>query len=99
LGEAIEILQSLPDESVDLVFIDADKTNYPAYFRESMRILREEGFILADNVLWYGRIFNPQDEDSKAVAAFNEEVNADNRTEKLFLTLRDGLYLIRKTPN
>lgn len=99
LGEAIEILQSLPDESVDLVFIDADKTNYPAYFRESMRILREGGFILADNVLWYGRIFNPQDEDSKAVAAFNEEVNADNQTEKLFLTLRDGLYLIRKTPN
>lgn len=99
LGEAIEILQSLPDKSVDLVFIDADKTNYPAYFRESMRILRGGGFILADNVLWYGRIFNPQDEDSKAVEAFNEEVNADNRTEKLFLTLRDGLYLIRKTPN
>ena len=99
LGEAINILQSLPDKSVDMVFIDADKTNYPAYFRESMRILREGGLILADNVLWYGRIFNPQDEDSKAVAAFNEEVNGDDRAEKLFLTLRDGLYLIRKTPN
>ncbi len=96
-GEAIDILQSLPDKSADLVFIDADKTNYPAYFRESMRILREGGFILADNVLWYGRIFNPQDADSKAVAAFNEEVNGDLRAEKLFLTLRDGLYLIRKT--
>lgn len=99
LGEAINILKSLPDTSVDLVFIDADKTNYPAYFRESMRILREGGFILADNVLWYGRIFNPQDEDSKAVAAFNEEVNGDDRAEKLFLTLRDGLYLIRKNPS
>ncbi len=99
LGEAINILQSLPDKSVDLVFIDADKTNYSAYFRESMRILREGGLILVDNALWYGRIFNPQDEDSKAVAAFNEEVNGDGRTEKLFLTLRDGLYLIRKTPN
>jgi caffeoyl-CoA O-methyltransferase len=99
LGEAINILQSLPDKSVDLVFIDADKINYPAYFRESMRILREGGLILADNVLWYGRIFNPQDEDSKAVAAFNEEVNGDDRAEKIFLTLRDGLYLIRKTSN
>lgn len=99
LGEAINILQSLPDTSADLVFIDADKTNYPVYFRESMRILREGGFILADNVLWYGRVFNPQDEDSKAVAAFNEEVNGDHRAEKLFLTLRDGLYLIRKTHN
>ena len=99
LGEAIDVLQSLPDKSFDLVFIDADKTNYPAYFRESMRILRKGGLILVDNVLWYGRIFNPQDEDSKAVAAFNEEVNGDARTEKLFLTLRDGLYLIRKTPN
>ena len=98
LGEAINILQSLPDKSVDLVFIDADKTSYPAYFRESMRILRDGGLILVDNVLWYGRIFNPQDEDSKAVAAFNEEVNGDDRTEKLFLPLRDGLYLIRKIP-
>ena len=96
LGEAINILKSLPDKSVDLVFIDADKTNYAAYFRESMRILREGGLVLADNVLWYGRIFNPQDEDSKAVAAFNEEVNGDDRAEKIFLTLRDGLYLIRK---
>ena len=45
--------------------------------------------------LKYGRIFNPQDENSKAVAAFNEEVNGDDRTEKFFLTLRDGLYLVQ----
>jgi caffeoyl-CoA O-methyltransferase len=64
-----------------------------------MRILWEGGLTLADNVLWYGRVFNPQDEDSKAMAAFNEEVNGDDRTEKLFLTLRDGLYLIRKIAN
>lgn len=50
----------------------------------------------ADNALWYGRIFEPKDEDSKAMATFNEEVNADHRVEKLFLTLRDGIYLIRK---
>jgi len=50
-----------------------------------MRILKEGGLILADNALWYGRIFDPQDEDSKAMALFNEGVNADDRAEKLFL--------------
>ena len=48
------------------------------------------------NALWYGRIFEPKDKDSKAIALFNEEVNADNRVEKLFLTLCDGIYLIIK---
>ena len=95
-GEAIDVLKSLPSEATDLVFIDADKTNYIAYYHESMRILRKGGIILADNALWYGRIFEPKDEDSKAMALFNQEVNADNRVEKLFLTLRDGIYLIRK---
>ena len=61
-----------------------------------MRILREGGLIVADNALWYGRVFEPEDEDSKAMALFNEEVIADDRAEKLFLTLRDGIYLIRK---
>jgi caffeoyl-CoA O-methyltransferase len=61
-----------------------------------MRILRDDGLILADNALWYGRIFNPLDDDSRAMAAFNERVNADGRAEKLFLTIRDGIFLIRK---
>ena len=95
-GEAIDILKSLPGEAFDLIFIDADKANYSAYYHESMRIVRNGGLILADNALWYGRIFDPQDEDSKAMAAFNEEVKSDERAEKLFLTLRDGIYLIRK---
>lgn len=95
-GEAIEVLKSLPPEATDLVFIDADKTSYIAYYQESMRILRKGGIIVVDNALWYGRIFKPEDEDSKAMALFNEAVNTDNRVEKLFLTLRDGIYLIRK---
>jgi caffeoyl-CoA O-methyltransferase len=95
-GKAIDVLKSLPDGATDLVFIDADKANYLDYYYESMRILREGGLILADNALWYGRIFDPEDEDSKAMARFNEEVNGDDRAEKLFLTLRDGIYLIRK---
>jgi caffeoyl-CoA O-methyltransferase len=96
LGEALEILKTLADGQTDLVFIDADKHNYNAYYEESMRILRNGGLILADNALWYGRIFNPRDEDSRAMAAFNERVNSDERAEKLFLTIRDGIYLIRK---
>jgi caffeoyl-CoA O-methyltransferase len=96
VGEALEILKTLPDAATDLVFIDADKQNYPAYYREAMRILRNNGLILADNALWYGRIFDPQDEESRAMADFNELVNADKRSEKLFLTIRDGIYLIKK---
>lgn len=96
VGEALEILKSLPDATTDLVFVDADKQNYGAYYEESMRIVREGGLILADNALWYGRIFDPKDDDSRAMADFNELVKADDRAEKLFLTIRDGIYLIRK---
>lgn len=96
MGAALEILKTLPDANTDLVFIDADKQNYSAYYRESMRIVRNGGLILADNALWYGRIFDPKDDESRAMADFNELVKADNRAEKLFLTIRDGIYLIRK---
>jgi len=96
MGEAMEILKSLPDGKTDLIFIDADKQNYSAYYRESMRIIRNGGLILADNTLWYGRIFDPKDDESRAIATFNDLVKEDNRAEKLFLTIRDGIYLIRK---
>jgi caffeoyl-CoA O-methyltransferase len=95
-GEALDVLKTLPDAATDLVFIDADKIHYRAYYRESMRILRNGGLIFADNALWYGRVLDPKDDDSRAIADFNEEVKADGRAEKLFLTIRDGIYLIRK---
>ncbi len=96
LGDAMEILKSLPDGETDFVFIDADKQNYSAYYMEAMRILRTEGLIAADNALWYGLIFDPKDDDSRAIAEFNDLVNKDTRAEKLFLTIRDGIYLIKK---
>jgi caffeoyl-CoA O-methyltransferase len=99
IGEALEILKTLPDAQADLVFIDADKHNYCAYYGESMRILRNGGLILADNALWYGRVFNPKDDESRAMADFNEMVKIDGQAEKLFLTIRDGIYLIRKRRN
>jgi caffeoyl-CoA O-methyltransferase len=61
-----------------------------------MRILRTGGWVLADNALWYGEIFDPKDDDSRAMAQFNDLVNDDIRAEKLFLTIRDGIYVIRK---
>ena len=96
MGEALEILRTLPDAKTDLVFIDADKHNYSAYYRESMRLLRKGGLILADNALWYGRVFAPKDDESRAMADFNAFVKADKQAEKVFLTIRDGIYLIRK---
>jgi len=76
-----------------------NKTEYPSWLtgrvegRFLQLIIVLSGF---RNALWYGRIFEPEDEDSKAIALFNEEVNADNKVEKLFLTICDGIYLIRK---
>lgn len=96
IGEALEILKILPDGKTDLVFIDADKQNIEDYYRESMRILRDGGIILADNTLWYGRIFSPDDDDSKAMADFNDMVKMDTRVESVFLTIRDGIFFIRK---
>jgi caffeoyl-CoA O-methyltransferase len=96
LGAAIEVLRTVADGQADFVFIDADKQNYCAYYREAMRIVQGGGLILADNALWYGRVFDPKDDDSRAVADFNEVVKADKGAEKLFLTVRDGIYLIRK---
>ena len=95
-GEALDILRTLPDAGTDLVFIDADKHSYSLYYEEAMRMLRPGGLILADNALWYGRVFDPKDDDSRAMAEFNEMVNRDRRAEKLFLTIRDGIFLIRK---
>lgn len=96
LGPAVETLGGISDESVDFVFIDADKEGYSLYYEESVRILRGGGLIAADNVLWYGRVLSPEDDDSRAIVSFNRRVMSDARVEKVMLTLRDGVYLIRK---
>jgi predicted O-methyltransferase YrrM len=96
LGEALQILKTLPDTETDLIFIDADKQGYSSYYRESMRLLRNGGLIVADNALWYGGVFEPKDDESRAMADFNELVMADGQAEKVLLTIRDGIYLIRK---
>lgn len=97
LGEAADIIPVL-DGPFDLVFIDADKPNYIKYYELSMEKLRTGGFILADNVLWYGKVLNHSnmDEDARGIAAFNTHVHNDPRTENVFIPFRDGLMLLRK---
>jgi caffeoyl-CoA O-methyltransferase len=96
VGPAINALRGMPHRSADFVFIDADKTSYMDYYEEGMRILKSGGLITVDNVLWSGRVLNPRDEDSRAIAEFDRRVMEDSRAEKVMLTVRDGLYLIRK---
>ena len=100
LGDATQIIPML-DETFDLVFIDADKPNYKNYYDLVFPKLRIGGVILADNVLWSGRVLNAENEDenTRALHAFNQKVQADERVGNILLTVRDGLMLIRKEKN
>ena len=101
-GDAIEVIREriFPfEEEFDLVFIDADKENYINYYELCLPRVRKGGFLIADNVLWYGRIFNEElykDKETKGIIAFNNHVRADNRVEQLLLPVRDGLMVMRK---
>ena len=95
VGPALHELEQL-DGPFDLVFIDADKPNYVNYYEAVLPKLSEEGFMVADNVLWSGRVVEDDgDESTRAIKAFNEHVAADERVECLMLTVRDGMTLIR----
>ena len=98
LRPAMETLGGIADNSVDFVFIDADKPSYGRYFDEAMRIMHAGGFIFVDNVFWRNKIFKQRitNENAKAIAAFNEKVKNDDRAEKVMLNVRDGVYLILK---
>ena len=97
VGPAIETVATL-DGPFDLVFIDADKTSYLAYYEAVLPKLTPHGVILADNVLWSGRVLDSQadDENTKAITEFNDRVVADERVEVVMLTVRDGVSLIRR---
>ena len=94
-GPGLDSLEKL-DGPFDMVFIDADKGNYLNYYEAVLPKVRNGGVILVDNVLWNGAVLNPQTADDKAISNLNERVAADDRVEKVFLTIRDGVYFIRK---
>lgn len=101
IGDAIDFIRERKREGglYDLVFIDADKREYPEYFNTVIDITRHGGFILADDVLWDGKVYSdniPSDRQTAGIVAFNEMVTADVRVESMILPLRHGLSIIRK---
>jgi predicted O-methyltransferase YrrM len=97
IGEALDIVGEL-DESWDLVFIDADKENYTNYFNLVFPRVRVNGLILADNVLFHGQVLEEEirGKNAKAIQEFNDFVAGRTDVEKLLLTIRDGIYVLRK---
>jgi caffeoyl-CoA O-methyltransferase len=93
-GPALDALKTL-EGPFDFAFIDADKENLTAYYEAVLDMLAEKGVIAVDNVLWYGRVLEPQDESDRAIVAFNEHVSRDERVWNMLLPIRDGLMLIR----
>jgi len=99
LGPALESLDMLPENAgFDLVFIDADKEGYDAYFEAVLPRLREGGLMLFDNMLWGGRVARTPipDASGKAIDALNRKLAADRRVENVLLPIADGLQLCRK---
>ena len=97
VGNAIEIIPPI-NEKFDLVFIDADKSNYINYFHLIIDKMNSGGIILSDNVLWSGKVveaLDPKDEDTKVLLAYNKLMNEDPRIETVLLPIRDGLTLSR----
>ncbi len=96
-GNALQVIPSL-DETWDLVFIDADKGGYIDYYDLVLPRLKQGGLIIADNVLFHGEVLeeNITGKSARAIQAFNERVQRDDSVEKVMLTVRDGLLLIRK---
>jgi caffeoyl-CoA O-methyltransferase len=95
VGPALETIERLEGD-FDLVFIDADKTNYAKYYEAVLPRLSERGLIAIDNTLWSGRVLDPQDEDSRAIARLNDAIAADERVVAVQLTIRDGVTLVRR---
>ncbi|WP_288004816.1 O-methyltransferase [Thermonema sp.] len=98
IGHAADIIPTLPG-SIDLAFIDADKKNYRLYYDLLLPKMRPGGFLLADNVLWSGKVVDAsqaKDPATRSIMEFNEYVSCDPRVEKVLLPIRDGIYLIRK---
>ncbi|MFN8357844.1 MAG: O-methyltransferase [Spirosomataceae bacterium] len=97
IGNARQIIPTLT-ESFDLVFIDADKPSYAQYFDLCIEKIRPGGFIIADNVLWSGKVVNTGkiDKDTQILLDFNQKVQQDDRVENILLPVRDGLMIVRK---
>lgn len=98
IGNAIEIIPTFK-EKFDLVFIDADKTNYSNYYDLVFDKVKPGGYIIADNVLWSGKVIEAKenlDADTLALIEYSEKIQADNRVQNVLFPIRDGLMIARK---
>lgn len=99
IGNALEIIPNI-NEKWDLVFIDADKENYSNYFELVINNVNNGGYIIADNVLWSGKVLDKNrkklDKDTEAIMEFNQKVHQDTRVENVLFPIRDGLMILRK---
>jgi predicted O-methyltransferase YrrM len=99
IGKALEIIPKL-DKHWDMVFIDADKSNYLNYYKLCIDQVRKGGYILVDNVLWSGKVLEKNrkklDKDTESMLQFNEFVQKDERVQNVLFPIRDGLMILRK---
>ena len=96
IGNALDIIPTI-DEQFDIVFLDADKVNYPNYYRLVMDKLKVGGLLIADNVLWGGKVLEPiVDEDTQAIVDFSKLVHEDERMYNVLLPIRDGIMIAQK---
>ncbi|MFQ5516815.1 MAG: class I SAM-dependent methyltransferase [Acidimicrobiia bacterium] len=96
LGPALKTLADLPSSHFDLVFIDADKPNYPAYYERAVDLVRPGGVVAVDNVLWSGRVVRPDDDSGRAIDETNRRAAADGRVDRAVVPIGDGVLLCRK---
>ena len=98
IGNAMEIIPTLSEE-FDIVFIDADKSNYCNYYKLVFDKVKEGGYIIADNVLWSGKVleeYDSLDADTKVIVDYNKMIHDDVRVQEVLLPIRDGLMIARK---
>ncbi len=98
IGDAMELIPQLTEE-FDIVFIDADKSNYINYYNLVFDKVKKGGYIIIDNVLWSGKVLKEVDEkdiDTKVLVELNEMIHNDNRVQEVLLPIRDGLMIVRK---
>mgnify|MGYP000058186040 FL=1 len=95
-GEADKSLEEFRAGSFDMMFVDADKTGYPEYYRKGTMLLKKGGIAIFDNMLWSGSVLNPEDDDAKALRETAELIKNDSRLEQLLLPVRDGLMIYQK---
>ncbi|WP_067863556.1 O-methyltransferase [Neptuniibacter marinus] len=94
-GKALETIETL-DTPLDFTFIDADKRNYLNYYHKVLEMTRPGGLIVLDNMLWSGKVLQPESDIDDVLVDLNKEIASDPNVENLFLTVRDGMNVVRK---